>query len=144
MSAQVAKQRAIPIAPIESSRSASWSTFASSVSGWMPREKLCTRMQSKASQVLFVYEAGPCGYGLQRYLARKGYGCMVCAPSLIAKKPGDKVKTDRRDAENLVRLLRTDDLTAVLCDGHAGVQLVVRDALVPFSETDEQLLPGQV
>lgn len=76
-------------------------------------DRLCTRMQSKASQVRFVYEAGPCGYGLHRHLTSKGFACMVCAPSLIAKKSGDRVKTDRRDAEKLVRLLRMDDLSAV-------------------------------
>lgn len=76
-------------------------------------DRLCTRLQSKASQVVFVYEAGPCGYGLQRYLSRKGFVCKVCAPSLIAKKPGDRVKTDRRDAEKLVKALRMDDLSFV-------------------------------
>src|SRR3546814_13888617 len=64
-------------------------------------DRLCTRMQSKACRVVFVYEAGPCGYRLQRYLARKGFECRVCAPSLIARKPGNRVKTDRRDAEKL-------------------------------------------
>lgn len=76
-------------------------------------DRLCARMQGKASKVAFVYEAGPCGYGLHRYLTRKGFECMVCAPSLIAKKSGDRVKTDRRDAEKLVRLRRMDDLSAV-------------------------------
>lgn len=52
-------------------------------------ERLCRRVQSKASTVVFVYEAGPCGYSLQRFLGRKGYACKVCAPSLVAKKPGD-------------------------------------------------------
>ncbi|NKF24790.1 IS110 family transposase [Solimonas marina] len=76
-------------------------------------DRFCKRMQGKASRVVFVYEAGPCGYGLQRYLTRKGFICHVCAPSLMAKKPGDRVKTDRRDAEKLVRLLRMDDLAFV-------------------------------
>lgn len=76
-------------------------------------DRLCKRLQSKASTVVFVYEAGPCGYGLQRYLTRKGFSCRVCAPSLIAKKPGDRVKTDRRDAEKLVKALRSDDLSYV-------------------------------
>lgn len=76
-------------------------------------DRLCTRMQSKGSHVRFVYEAGPCGYGLYRYLTKKGFGCMVCAPSLIARKPGDRVKTDRRDAIMLVKALRMGDLTPV-------------------------------
>lgn len=76
-------------------------------------ERLCRRMQSKASTVVFVYEAGPCGYGLQRHLSRAGFTCHVCAPSLIAKKAGDRVKTDRRDAEKLVKALRAGDLSFV-------------------------------
>jgi transposase len=76
-------------------------------------DRLCTRMQSKASVVHFVYEAGPCGYSVYRYLTGKGHRCTVCAPSLIARKPGDRVKTDRRDAQNLVRALRANDVSAV-------------------------------
>lgn len=75
--------------------------------------KLCQQVQSKASQVVFVYEAGPCGYGLQRQLQRAGFTCHVCAPSLIPRKAGDRVKTDRRDAEKLVRALRADELSFV-------------------------------
>ena len=75
-------------------------------------DRLCTRMQSKGSHVSFMYEAGPCGYG-HRYLTKKGFACMVCAPSLIARKPGDRVKTDRRDAIKRVKALRMDDLARV-------------------------------
>ncbi len=60
-------------------------------------ERLCKRLQSKARHIKIVYEAGPCGYGLQRRLAAKGFECMVCAPTLIPRKPGERVKTDRRD-----------------------------------------------
>lgn len=76
-------------------------------------DRLCKRLQIKARHVRIVYEAGPCGYGLYRQLAEKGFDCMVCAPSLIPKKPGDRVKTDRRDAIKLVRSLRAGDLSAV-------------------------------
>ncbi|MFM0069322.1 IS110 family RNA-guided transposase [Paraburkholderia aspalathi] len=76
-------------------------------------DRLCKRLQSKARCVHVVYEAGPCGYGLYRQLAGKGISCMVCAPSLIPKKPGERVKTDRRDAVKLVRSLRAGDLSAV-------------------------------
>ena len=76
-------------------------------------DRLCKRLKSKAPHVRVVYEAGPCGYGLQRRLRAKGFGCMVCAPSLIPRKPGDRVKTDRRDAIKLTRLLRAGDLSAV-------------------------------
>ncbi|WP_134143859.1 IS110 family transposase [Paraburkholderia sp. BL6665CI2N2] len=76
-------------------------------------DRLCKRLQSKARYIRIVYEAGPCGYGLYRQLLAKGIDCMVCAPSLIPKKPGDRIKTDRRDAIKLVRSLRAGDLSAV-------------------------------
>ncbi|MBB5503749.1 IS110 family transposase [Paraburkholderia sp. MM5384-R2] len=76
-------------------------------------ERLCKRLQSKARCVSIVYEAGPCGYGLYRQLVQKEFQCMVCAPSLIPRKPGEHIKTDRRDAIKLVRSLRAGDLSAV-------------------------------
>jgi transposase len=76
-------------------------------------DQLVRKMQSKAKQLIFVYEAGPCGYWLYRYLSQKGYDCRVVAPSLIPQKPGDRVKTDRRDAVQLARLKRSGDLTPV-------------------------------
>jgi transposase len=63
--------------------------------------------------LLLCYEAGPCGYGLYRQLIAAGHDCQVVAPSLIPKKAGERVKTDRRDALKLARLLRSGDLTAV-------------------------------
>jgi transposase len=59
------------------------------------------------------YEAGPTGYGLQRALGTAGIECMVVAPSLVPRKSGDRVKTDRRDAVKLARFLRSGDLTEV-------------------------------
>ena len=76
-------------------------------------DRLCKRLQAKARRIHVVYEAGPCGYGLYRQLLKKGFDCIVCAPSLIPRKPGERVKTDRRDAIKLVRLLRAGDLSAV-------------------------------
>ncbi|MBT2748347.1 MULTISPECIES: IS110 family transposase [unclassified Lysobacter] len=75
--------------------------------------RLCTRLRSKAARVAFIYEAGPCGYGLYRLLTKKGFECVVCAPSLLARKPGDHVKTDRRDATMLVRALRHGDFSPI-------------------------------
>jgi transposase len=71
------------------------------------------KMPSKATHLICVYEAGPCGSWLYRYLTKKGYDGWVVAPSLIPKQPGDRVKTDRRDAVPLARLARSGDLTAV-------------------------------
>jgi transposase len=64
-----------------------------------------------------AYEAGPTGYGLARELARRGVEVVVAAPSKIPRAPGDRVKTDRRDAEHLVRLLLAGKLHAVRVPG---------------------------
>jgi transposase len=76
-------------------------------------DALIRKLHSKGKHLVFVYEAGPCGYWLYRYLAKKEYVCWVVAPSLIPKKAGDRVKTDRRDAVQLARLMRSGDLTPV-------------------------------
>jgi transposase len=76
-------------------------------------DKLIRQLQSKSKQLVFVYEAGPCGYWLYRYLTKKGHSCWVVAPSLIPKKTCARVKTDRRDAMQLARLMRSGDLTPV-------------------------------
>ena len=59
------------------------------------------------------YEAGPTGYALYWELTKMGVDCQVVAPSLVPRKPGDRIKTDRRDAAKLARSFRSDDLTAV-------------------------------
>src|SRR6266508_2916292 len=76
-------------------------------------DQLMRKLQSKAKHLVFVYEAGPCGYWLYRYLMKKGHRCWVVAPSLIPKKAGDRVNTERRDAVPLARLRRSGDLTPV-------------------------------
>ncbi len=76
-------------------------------------DQLIRKRQSKAQHLIFIYEAGPCGYWLYRYLQQKHYDCWVVAPSLIPKKAGERVKTDRRDAVQLARLARSGDLTLV-------------------------------
>jgi transposase len=64
-----------------------------------------------------AYEAGPTGYGLARELELRGVGCVVAAPSKIPRGSGERVKTDRRDAEHLVRLLLAGKLHAVRVPG---------------------------
>lgn len=64
-------------------------------------------------KLLVCYEAGPCGYGLYRQLMALGVACVVVAPSLVPVRPGERVKTDRRDAAKLATLLRSGQLTAV-------------------------------
>jgi len=61
----------------------------------------------------FCYEAGPCGYGLHRHLTKLGFECVVVSPAMIPRKAGDRVKTDRRDAEMLARLWRAGELVPI-------------------------------
>ena len=70
--------------------------------------KLMTRLGGPDFQLRVAYEAGPTGYALHRQLTRLGIECLVVAPSLIPRRPGDKVKTDRRDALKLAQWLRSD------------------------------------
>lgn len=75
--------------------------------------KLVRKLAASRARLTFCYEAGPTGYGLHRLIKSLGHECIVVAPSLIPKKPGDRVKTNRRDALNLAKLLRAGELTAV-------------------------------
>jgi transposase len=86
------------------------------------------RIAAKYDRVHFCYEAGPTGYGLHRLITGLGYACTVVAPSLIPRKPGDRVKTNRRDAVTLARLLRAGELTSVWVpdEGHEAVRDLVR------------------
>src|SRR5437870_12576026 len=73
--------------------------------------KLVRKLAAKYERLTLCYEAGPTGYGLHRQIESLGYDCVVEAPSLIPKRPGDKVKTNRRDAVSLAKELRADELT---------------------------------
>jgi transposase len=75
--------------------------------------KLVKGLSARYRKLTFCYEAGPTGYGLQRLIESLGHTCIVVAPSLIPKKAGERVKTNRRDAVGLARLLRAGELTAV-------------------------------
>ena len=75
--------------------------------------RLAARLAAKYDRLHFCYEAGPTGYGLHRLLTGLGHSCVVVAPSLIPRKPSDRVKTNRRDALTLARLLRAGELTPV-------------------------------
>lgn len=76
-------------------------------------DKLVKKLAAPDIELRFVYEAGPCGYVIHRHLKSKGLRCDVIAPSLIPRKASDRVKTDRRDAEQLARLFRAGELTAI-------------------------------
>lgn len=90
--------------------------------------KLIAYVKGLAGEVRIVYEAGPCGYELYRRLTEKGLQCRVAAPTLTPQKPGERVKTNRRDAAKLGRYLRSNELTfvAVPDEGRESVRDLVR------------------
>src|SRR5580692_5041241 len=97
----------------------------------MALNALAAKLSRAGSELRFCYEAGPCGYGIQRQLTLAGHGCVVVAPSLIPRKPGDRIKTDRRDAINLAKLHRAGELTAVWIpdQAHEAIRDLVRARL---------------
>src|SRR6201984_3533626 len=94
-------------------------------------ERLAGKLSRDGVKLRFCYEAGPCGYGIQRHLSGGGHQCVVVAPSLIPKRAGDRVKTDRRDASSLARLHRAGEVTAVWVPdaGHEAMRESVRARL---------------
>lgn len=75
--------------------------------------KLVRKLAARHSELVFCYEAGPTGYGLHRQIKALGHECIVAAPSLIPRRPGQRVKTNRLDATSLARQLRANELSAV-------------------------------
>ncbi|WP_417349952.1 IS110 family transposase [Ferrimonas sp.] len=76
-------------------------------------DKLLKQQATKANKLCVVYEAGPCGFWLYRHLNKRDIDCWVIAPALIPRAPGDKVKTDKRDACTLARLARSGDIAPI-------------------------------
>ena len=89
---------------------------------------LVAKLTRGGNTLRFCYEAGPCGYGIQRQLTAAGHECVVVAPSLIPRRQGDRIKTDRRDAINLAKLHRAGELTPVWVpdQAHEAVRDLVR------------------
>jgi transposase len=101
------------------------------------KERLAKRL-SEFGTIRCAYEAGPCGYDLRRFLEEKGIPCDVIAPSLIPKKPGDRVKTDKKDAEKIARMHRMGELTAIHVPTPA--QEAIRDLLRAREDATEDLV----
>jgi transposase len=107
-------------------------------------QRLVRKLGHQGVALRFCYEAGPCGYGIQRQLAAAGHDCVVVAPSLIPKRPGDRIKTDRRDASSLAKLHRAGELTAVWVPDarHEAIRDLVRarlDAVRALRRARQQL-----
>src|SRR6201981_1436261 len=107
-------------------------------------DRLMRKLGGAGVGLRVCYEAGPCGYGIQRHLSAHGHECVVVAPSLIPKRAGDRVKTDRRDAASLARLHRAGELTAVWVPdaAHEAMRDLVRarlDAVHSLRRARQQL-----
>jgi len=91
-------------------------------------ERLVRKLEKRHGKLSFAYEAGPTGYGLQRQIVALGHDCAVVAPSLIPKRPGERVKTNRRDALALAKLHRAGELTPVWVPDpeHEAIRELVR------------------
>jgi transposase len=91
-------------------------------------ERLVRKLAGRYGKLHFCYEAGPTGYGLYRQIQTLGHACLVIAPALIPKRPGERVKTNRRDAVTLARLHRAGELTGVWVPDavHEAVRDLVR------------------
>ncbi len=76
-------------------------------------ERLVRKLEKTYKALHVCYEAGPTGYGLYRQIRALGHSCDVVAPSLVPTRPGERVKTNRRDAVTLARLLRAGELTPI-------------------------------
>ena len=78
-----------------------------------PLDKVVRALRALDRRLHFVYEAGPCGFGIYRHLTAHGEDCVVVSPSMIPKRSGDRIKTDRRDSLSLARLHRAGELRAI-------------------------------
>src|SRR5919106_2751487 len=78
-----------------------------------PLDKVVRALRAPDRRLHFVYEAGPCGFGIHRHLTKRGEDCVVVSPSMVPKRSGDRVKTDRRDSLSLARLHRAGELRAI-------------------------------
>jgi transposase len=107
--------------------------------------KLAKRLAKDGHRLEFCYEAGCCGYGIYRQITGLGHGCTVVAPSMIPRKPGERIKTDRRDSQKLAILHRSGDLTRVWVpdEVHEAMRDLVRarmDAGQQLTRARQQLL----
>lgn len=118
----------VDIATCAAAREAKAEHLGTVAGGLEPVTKALRRLVSQGAQLHIVYEAGPCGFVLQRHLGALGWQCEVIAPSSIPRAPGERVKTDRRDALKLARLASQGLLTAVRVPDRAdeAVRDVVR------------------
>jgi transposase len=109
-----------------------------------PLDKVVRALRAANRRLHFVYEAGPCGFGIYRHLTTHGEACVVVSPSMVPKRSGDRVKTDRRDSLTLARLHRAGELRAIYVpdDADEAMRDLVRareDAVVAGTQAKYRL-----
>jgi len=109
----------IDIAVAEAARDAELRHLGSVAGGLDAVSKSMRKLVGAGHRLHIVYEAGPCGFVLQRHFSALGWHCDVVAPSSIPRPSGERIKTDRRDALKLARLARSNDLAVVRVPGPA-------------------------
>jgi transposase len=112
-------KESIDIAVADATRDAEVRHLGSVAGGLDAVSKSMRKLVSAGHRLHIVYEAGPCGFVLQRHFSALGWHCDVVAPSSIPRPSGERVKTDRRDAMKLARLARSNDLAVVRVPGPA-------------------------
>src|SRR5919108_97830 len=103
----------IDVAIAEGRRDGKARHFGVIASDLEPLDKVVRALRASDRRLHFVYEAGPCGFGIYRHLRKRGEECVVVSPSMVPKRSGDRVKTDRRDSVALARLHRAGELRAI-------------------------------
>lgn len=106
-------KNSIDVAIADAGRNAEVRHYGTIGGGLDDLDRLLRKLVSQDKDLHFVYEAGPCGYDIFRFLTDKGFDCAVVSPAHIPKSPADRIKTDRRDAMTLARLHRAGELTYV-------------------------------
>ncbi|MGH9346282.1 MAG: IS110 family transposase [Vicinamibacterales bacterium] len=99
-----------------------------------PLDRVGRALRAPDRRLHFVDEAGPCGFGIYRHLTTHGEDCVVVSPSMVPKRSGDRVKTDRRDSATLARLHRAGELRAIYVpdDADEAMRDLVRARKTPW------------
>jgi transposase len=116
------------VAIAEEGRSGEVRYFGEIATDVLSVRRMVAKLEKRSRRLHFCYEAGPTGYGLYRQLVAMGHQCSVIAPSLIPRRAGDRIKTNRRDAIQLAKLFRAGELTPIWVpdDVHEAIREVVR------------------
>lgn len=106
--------------------------------------KTVRKLEALGKGLHFVYEAGPCGFWIERFIRARGHECWVVSPSLIPKKSAERIKTDRRDSQKIARMARAGELAPIYVPGEADEALrdLVRardDAIIAQRRARQQL-----